>query len=63
MPHGICIVESEEARGVIIFNNGNIDGLPTWFENKKDGTRGSYENFDVIDPKGLIRIYCSDNNT
>ena len=63
MPHGICIVESEDERGVMIFNNGKVDGLPVWFENKKDGTRASSENFDDKDIKGLIRYYCSDKNT
>ena len=63
VPHGICIAENEELRGVMIFNNGKMDGLPGWGENKKDGTRLSYEYVDDKDPKGLVRIYYSDNNT
>jgi hypothetical protein len=30
VPHGVCIVESDYARGVITFTHGKTHGGPTW---------------------------------
>ena len=61
-PHGICIFEDEDSRGVMIFENGNPFGKPGWVETKKDGKRYSYEYFDDKNPKGISRVYYNDKD-
>ena len=61
-PHGICIIEDKDFRGVSIFTHGNPNGGPTWVEQKKDGTRISTEYFDDKDPNGIIRMYNNDQD-
>ena len=39
VPHGVCIVDSEYARGVITFTDGKIQGGPSWMEYKDTGMR------------------------
>jgi len=46
VPHGICIIENELMRGIIVFNKGKINGAPGWMEFKENGLRASFENFD-----------------
>ncbi len=37
VPHGICIIENEEFRGIMVFNQGKPNGAPGWIENKENG--------------------------
>jgi hypothetical protein len=30
VPHGICNVENQNCRGIIIFNKGKTKGTPGW---------------------------------
>ncbi len=43
VPHGVCIVDSEEARGVVTFTKGKMHGGPQWLEFKPNGARLSIE--------------------
>ena len=60
VPHGVCIVESQDHRGVSTFTHGKQHGGPGWQENKKDGTRRSWEINDNGETKGVFREYYSD---
>ncbi len=64
LPHGICIIEDQEGRGVTTFVHGKING-PSWVELKEDGTRTSFEYMNEYDgePKGFFRGYASDKST
>lgn len=46
VPHGICIFEHKEYRGINTFNYGKVDGGPVWFEIKESGDRLSLEYGD-----------------
>jgi hypothetical protein len=59
VPHGICIVENEEGRGIAVFNHGKPDGAPGWIELKDNGERISFEYADE-NPRGVFRMYNSD---
>lgn len=37
VPHGLCIVENEEGRGIAVFNHGKLNGAPGWIEAKENG--------------------------
>jgi hypothetical protein len=39
VPHGVCIIETEDRRGVYTFTQGKTIGGPAWWEMKQDGTR------------------------
>lgn len=62
VPHGLCIVEGDSLRGIIAFTKGRYDGQPMWVEDKGDRTRISYQYFDPIQAKGLMRFYKNDSN-
>ena len=59
VPHGVCIVESEDVSGVITFTHGKTRG-PFWIHIKSNGERRSIENFDDLRQKGVTREYYSD---
>jgi hypothetical protein len=63
VPHGICIVQNEEARGIMTFIHGKVNGGPTWLEFKENGERKSYQNDYGMSYKGLFRNYTSDKDT
>lgn len=42
-PHGICIVETDETRGILVFTHGNPFGAPGWVELKNHGIITSAE--------------------
>jgi hypothetical protein len=46
VPHGVCIIDSENHRGVYTFTHGDRNGGPYWFEAKESGNRHSYEYKD-----------------
>ena len=60
VPHGVCIVDSENFRGVCTFTHGKIQDGPGWSEDKSNGERKSCEYLDDGLPKGVIREYYSD---
>jgi hypothetical protein len=60
VPHGVCIIEREDRRGVYTFTHGKVNGGPCWWENKKDGTRRSWEYSDNGKRKGVSRVHYSD---
>ena len=63
VPHGLCIVDSKNYRGVITFVHGKEIG-PRWIESKGYGIRFSYEYYTGNgDAKGLYRDYTSDKST
>lgn len=37
VPHGICIIEDEDDRGVAVYNHGKQNGAPAWIEDKENG--------------------------
>jgi hypothetical protein len=39
VPHGICIVEDKERRGIMTFTHGKLNGGPSWLEYKDTGER------------------------
>ena len=55
VPHGVCIIESKDRRGVNTFTHGKPDGGPAWWEDKDDGRRHSWEYLDNCEPKGIYR--------
>ncbi len=62
LPHGICIVENHEVRGVFTFVHGKPIG-PQWAETKEDGIRHSFEYATGDDdPPGFHRVYASDKS-
>jgi hypothetical protein len=46
VPHGVCITDTEDRRGVYTFTNGKPHGGPIWFEDKGTGERISIEYYD-----------------
>ena len=38
-PHGLCIVQGEEFRGVATFTHGQLHGGPCWYQNISGGWR------------------------
>jgi hypothetical protein len=64
VPHGICIIENENMRGVFTFNKGKTDGGPIWYEMKASGHRLSLEYGDIEykNHKGYFRSYNSDRS-
>jgi hypothetical protein len=60
VPHGVCIIETENFRGVHTFTHGNDHGGPGWREYKNDGTRKSWEYESNGEVKGVYREYHSD---
>jgi hypothetical protein len=61
VPHGVCILETEDRRGVYTFTNGKVNGGPAWWEMKQYGTRTSWEYLDNGEYKGVYREYYSDS--
>ncbi len=61
LPHGVCIIDSEDRRGVYTFTHGVIYGGPVWWEDKKTGSRTSREFQDRGKSKGIFRVYFGDN--
>jgi hypothetical protein len=59
VPHGPCIVESEQGRGIMTYSHGKVAGGPSWFETD-DGTRMVFENFDLDNPSELFREFNND---
>ena len=57
MPHGICIFESDQGRGVGVFTNGKIFGGPGWGELKEHGIITSVEKCTKTLKRGIIRVY------
>jgi hypothetical protein len=39
VPHGICIAENEDFRGIMTFTHGKLNGGPSWIEIKDNGKR------------------------
>jgi hypothetical protein len=62
VPHGVCIVETEDAKGVHTFTHGKDHGGPGWWI-IKDGTRESWEYKSNSKLKGVYRTYHSDTLT
>jgi hypothetical protein len=56
VPHGVCIVETEDYRGVQTFTHGKEHGGPGWREHN-DGTRKSWEYESNGELKGVYRTY------
>ena len=42
VPHGVCIIENEESKGIITFSQGKHCG-PQWFDSKVPGNRYTLE--------------------
>jgi hypothetical protein len=63
VPHGICIVEDHQARGVFVFTHGNPKGAPGWLENKNEEIILSMEKIDEAGNRGIRRIYKNLKNT
>jgi hypothetical protein len=61
VPHGVCIIEREDRRGVYTFTHGKLNGGPAWWEMKQDGIRVSKEYRDNGKCKGVYREYYSDS--
>ncbi len=55
VPHGVCIIDREDRRGVYTFTHGKLHGGPAWFEDKDDRRRYSIEYFDNGHGKGILR--------
>ena len=53
VPHGVCIVENEDFRGVVTFTHGMHTGGPQWIEMKQTGVRMSMEYIDNGKTKGI----------
>ena len=60
VPHGVCIVETEDAKGICTFTHGTKHGGPGWWEYKNDGTRRSWEYDSNGEGKGFYRTYNND---
>ena len=60
VPHGVCIVETEDFIGVQTYTHGKDDGGPGWQEFKNDGTRKSWEYESNGEIKAVFRTYHSD---
>ena len=60
VPHGVCIIDREDRRGVYTFTHGIPNGGPRWWEDKEDGTRTSWEYEDNGKFIGIYREYYSD---
>ena len=63
VPHGICIVENHEGRGVLVFTHGNPNGAPGWAELKNEPIIMSMEKTSEAGNKGIIRLYKNLKNT
>ena len=63
VPHGICIVEDHQARGVLVFTHGNPKGAPGWIENKAEEAILSFEKGNEPGNRGIIRMYENLKNT
>ena len=61
VPHGVCIVDNDDIRGVFTFSHGKVHGGPNWVETKEDGLRESTEYNHYWEWKGIIRYYRNDN--
>ncbi len=48
LPHGICIIEDKDSRGVATFVHGKQNG-PLWLEFKQEGKRISSEYINEDD--------------
>jgi hypothetical protein len=59
-PHGVCIIESKDIRGVYTLTHGKPQGGPVWWENKDGGRRVSCEYYHNGDIKGIHRVYYSE---
>ena len=59
VPHGVCIIENENTRGVMTFTYGKMHGGPMWLDYKGGGIRESYEYVDQGKCKGIQRTYFS----
>lgn len=60
VPHGVCIIETNDKRGVFTFTHGKPHGGPEWWEEKEDGTRVSWEYCDNDKSQGVYREYYCD---
>ncbi len=60
VPHGVCIIDREDIRGLYTFTHGKYHGGPAWLEIKDYGRRVSWEYNDNGECKGIFREYCSD---
>ncbi len=61
VPHGVCIIDRADIRGVYTFTQGIPNGGPSWWENKEDGMRISKEFVNENDEnEGIFRLYYSD---
>jgi hypothetical protein len=61
-PHGVCIVESEFARGVTTFTHGKEHGGPSWCEIRENGKRVSFEYLHNGDCQGIQRAYNNEES-
>jgi hypothetical protein len=57
VPHGICIIESHDGRGVMVFTHGKPDGGPCWAEIKDEDAIVSAENGGKVVNRGIMRLY------
>ena len=62
-PHGVCIYDGKNSKGVATFTRGQLHGGPRWGESKILGSR--YSSECIMDGKGVVvyREYNSDKQT
>jgi hypothetical protein len=60
VPHGICIIENDKARGVVTYTHGKGHGGPQWIQSKETGQRLSVEYNNDGKSQGIVRNYCND---
>ncbi len=61
-PHGVCIVESDFARGVTTFTQGKEHGGPSWCQIRESGKRVSLEYLHYGECQGIQRAYNEDKS-
>ena len=60
VPHGVCLVENENTKGIMTFTYGMMHGGPMWLEYKGVFIE-SYEYVDDGKCKGTQRRYFGSN--
>ncbi len=62
-PHGLCIFEGEDLRGVGTFTHGELHGGPYWNEYISAGVRVTLESTRYGERVGIRRLYHSDKQS